>query len=79
MPVSVRDFVDEKHLATFELSVVRDELHMAKILSCYSGEKGQPPFFAPSNPGAARTARELGRPAPTARSQRHKSGGCGRN
>jgi hypothetical protein len=35
LPVSVRDFVDEKHLATFVLSVVRDELHLAKILSCY--------------------------------------------
>jgi len=67
LPVSVRDFVDEKHLATFVLSVV-SELHLAKILSCYSGEKGQPPFFAPGNPGAARAARELGRPAPTSQS-----------
>jgi len=44
LPVSVRDFVDKKHLATFVLGVVRDELDLAKILSCYSAEKGQPPF-----------------------------------
>jgi transposase len=44
LPVTVQDFVDEKHLAAFVLSVVRDELDLAKILSCYSGEKGQPPF-----------------------------------
>jgi transposase len=36
--------VDEKHLATFVLSVVRDELDLSKIMSCYSSEKGQPPF-----------------------------------
>ena len=44
LPVSVQEFVDEKHLASFVLGVVRDELDLAKILSCYSSEKGQPPF-----------------------------------
>ena len=44
LPAAVQDFVDEKHLATFVLSVVRDELNLAAILACYSGEKGQPPF-----------------------------------
>ena len=44
LPVAVRDFVDEKHLATFVLNVVKDELDLAEILACYSSEKGQPPF-----------------------------------
>jgi transposase/anti-sigma28 factor (negative regulator of flagellin synthesis) len=44
LPVAVRDFVDKKHLATFVLHVVKDELDLAKILACYSSEKGQPPF-----------------------------------
>ena len=44
LPVAVRDFVDEKHLATFVLNVVKDELDLAKIMACYSSEKGQPPF-----------------------------------
>jgi hypothetical protein len=77
MPVSVRDFVDEKHLATFVLSVV-SELHLAKILSCYSDEKGRPPFRARQPRGGPRCkgARETG----AHRShQRHKSGGCGWN
>ena len=26
------------------LNVVRNELNLAKILACYSSEKGQPPF-----------------------------------
>ena len=33
LPVTVQDFVDEKHLATFVLSVVRDELDLAEILA----------------------------------------------
>jgi transposase len=44
LPVAVRDFVDEKHVATFVLNVVSDELDLAKIMACYSSEKGQPPF-----------------------------------
>lgn len=44
LPVAVRDFVDEKHVATFVLNVVKDELDLAKIMACYSSEKGQPPF-----------------------------------
>jgi len=44
LPVAVRDFVDEKHLAAFVLGLVRNELDLAKILACYSSEKGQPPF-----------------------------------
>jgi transposase len=44
LPVTVQEFVDKKHLATFVLNVARDELNLAKILACYSSEKGQPPF-----------------------------------
>jgi transposase len=44
LPVAVRDFVDEKHLATFVLNVVKDELDLAKMMACYCSEKGQPPF-----------------------------------
>ena len=40
----MRDFVDRKHLATFILGIVRDELDLTGIMSCYSSEKGQPPF-----------------------------------
>ena len=44
LPATVQDFVDKKHLATLVLNVVRNELNLAKILACYSSEKGQPPF-----------------------------------
>src|SRR6202048_4008344 len=44
LPVSVQDFVAKGHLAPFVLSVVRDELDLAKIMCCYSSEKAQPPF-----------------------------------
>ena len=44
LPATVQDFVDKKHLATFVLNVVRNELNLAEILACYSSEKGQPPF-----------------------------------
>ena len=44
LPAAVQDFVDQKHLATFVLNVVKDELDLAEILACYSSEKGQPPF-----------------------------------
>ena len=44
LPASVQDFVAKGHLAPFVLSVVRDELDLAAIMSCYSSEKGQPPF-----------------------------------
>jgi hypothetical protein len=30
--------VDKKHLATFVLNVVRNELNLAKILACYSSD-----------------------------------------
>jgi transposase len=44
LPVTVQDFVAKDHLAPFVLSVVKEELDLAKILSCYSSERGQPPF-----------------------------------
>jgi len=44
LPASVGDFVDKKHLAAFVLGIVRDELDLREIMSCYSSEKGQPPF-----------------------------------
>jgi len=44
LPATVQDFVDQKHVATFVLNVVKDELDLAEILACYSSEKGQPPF-----------------------------------
>ena len=44
LPATVQDFVDRKHLATFVLNVVKDELDLAEILACYCSEKGQPPF-----------------------------------
>jgi hypothetical protein len=53
LPATVQDFVDKKHLATFVLNVVRNELNLAKILACYSSEKGQPPFPPGDDDGAA--------------------------
>jgi transposase len=44
LPVTARDFVGKDHLAPFVLNVVREELDLAKIMSCYSSNKGQPPF-----------------------------------
>lgn len=44
LPASARDFVDQKHLASFVLGIVRDELDLTAIMSFYSSEKGQPPF-----------------------------------
>ena len=44
LPVSVQEFVAKDHLARFVLSVVKDELDLTAIMSCYSSEKGQPPF-----------------------------------
>jgi len=44
LPAGVRDFVDKKHLAAFVLGIVRDELDLTEIMSCYSSAKGQPPF-----------------------------------
>ena len=38
LPTTVQDFVDKKHLATFVLNVVRNELNLAKILACYSSD-----------------------------------------
>ena len=44
LPVTAQDFVAKNHLAPFVLSVVRDELDLAKIMSRYASDKGQPPF-----------------------------------
>jgi len=51
LPVSVRDFVDEKHLATFVLSVVRDELHLDKILSSTPARRVNRLFSRPATQG----------------------------
>jgi len=44
LPVTVADFVAERHLARFVLSVVRDEVDLGKITGPYGSELGQPPF-----------------------------------
>ena len=44
LPVSVQEFVAKDHLARFVLSVVKEELDLTEIMSCYCSEKGQPPF-----------------------------------
>jgi len=44
LPATVQDFVAEDHLARFVLSVVRDEVDLAKITGTYGSERGQPPF-----------------------------------
>jgi hypothetical protein len=43
LPAMVGDFVAADHLARFVLSVVRDEVDLAKITGTYGSERGQPP------------------------------------
>jgi transposase len=40
----VHDFVAADHLARFVLSLVRDDVDLAKITGTYGSERGQPPF-----------------------------------
>src|SRR3981189_2402036 len=44
LPAMVGDFVAADHLARFVLSVVRDEVDLAKITGTYGSERGQPLF-----------------------------------
>ena len=44
LPPTVGDFVGKDHLAHFVLSLVRDDLDLAKITGTYGSERGQPPF-----------------------------------
>jgi transposase len=44
LPPTVRDFVGADHLAGFVLSLVREEVDLAKITGSYGSERGQPPF-----------------------------------
>jgi transposase len=44
LPARVADFVDERHLARFVLSLVHEELDLAEITGTYGSERGQPPF-----------------------------------
>ena len=39
LPVTVADFVAERHLARFVLSVVRDEVDLGKIAGTYGSEQ----------------------------------------
>jgi transposase len=44
LPPTVQDFVAADHLARFVLSLVRDDVDLAKITGTYGSERGQPPF-----------------------------------
>ena len=44
LPPTVGDFVAKDHLARFVLSLVNDDLDLAKITGTYGSEQGQPPF-----------------------------------
>jgi transposase len=44
LPPTVQDFVPMGHLARFVLSLVRDEVDLARITGTYGSERGQPPF-----------------------------------
>src|SRR6266403_3924415 len=44
LPPPVHDFVAADHLARFVLSLVRDDVDLAKITGTYGSERGQPPF-----------------------------------
>ena len=44
LPATVHDFVAADHLARFVLSLVRDDVDLAKITVTYGSERGQPPF-----------------------------------
>ncbi len=43
-PPSVRDFVPEGHIAHFIRDTVREDLDLSEILTCYSEERGYPPY-----------------------------------
>jgi hypothetical protein len=40
----VQDFVAEDHLARFAVSLVTEELDLARIMASYRGERGQAPL-----------------------------------
>src|SRR5258706_7252830 len=44
LPPTVRDFVGPDHLARFVLSLVREDVDLAKVTGTYGSERGQPPF-----------------------------------
>src|SRR5512139_70157 len=44
LPPSIRDLVPAGHVAHFVRDTVCEELDLSAILSCYSEERGQPPF-----------------------------------
>jgi hypothetical protein len=44
LPPMVGDFVAKDHLASFALSLVRDDLGLGEITGTYGSERGQPPF-----------------------------------
>ena len=44
LPPTVQDFVGADHVARFVLSLVRDDVDLAKITGTYGSERGQPPF-----------------------------------
>ena len=44
LPVRVADFVGERHLARFVLSVVQEDIDLTAITGTYGSERGQPPF-----------------------------------
>jgi len=44
LPPSVRDFVPEGHIAHFVRDTIREDLDLTEILSCYSEERGYPPY-----------------------------------
>src|SRR5947207_3538254 len=44
LPPVVQEFVAKDHLARFVLNLVKDDIDLVEITSCYAGERGQPPF-----------------------------------
>jgi transposase len=44
LPPTVQDFVGPDHLARLVLSLVREDVDLAKITGTYGSERGQPPF-----------------------------------
>src|ERR1700720_4021048 len=44
LPAKVHDFVAADHLARLVLSLVSDDVDLAKITGTYGSERGQPPF-----------------------------------
>ena len=44
LPVRVADFVGERHLSRFVLSVVQEDIDLTAITGTYGSERGQPPF-----------------------------------